>query len=77
MRVLKVDFMQGGRRAPTVHLKHGRGLVCRYIIQNDVDDVEALKGFDLEGYAFESLTDAVITFARDAAPPKKKQKTKK
>jgi len=76
VRVLKVDFMQGGRRAPTVHLKHGRGLVCRYIIQNDVDDVEALKGFDLEGYSFSDMSDDVITFARDAAPPKKPAKKK-
>ena len=49
VKVLKVDFHQGGKRAPTVHLKHGRGLVARYVMQHDVDDVAGLKKFDLEG----------------------------
>ena len=71
VKVLKVDFHQGGKRAPTVHLKHGRGLVARYVMQHDVDDVAGLKKFDLEGYAFASLDESTIVFARAAAPPKK------
>ena len=71
VKVLKVDFHQGGKKAPTVHLKYGRGLVARYVMQHDVDDVAGLKKFDLEGYAFASMDESTIVFARAAAPPKK------
>ena len=71
VRVLKVDFHQAGKRAPTVHLKYSRGLVARYIMQHDCDDIASLKNFDLEGYSFSSIDDDTIVFARAAAPPKK------
>ena len=79
VRVVKVDFWQGGKKAPTVHLKHGRGLVARYIFMNDCDSLDALKGFDLEGYSYdgEHSSDDVMVFARESAPPKaKKARTK-
>lgn len=34
------------------YAKKARGLMARYIIQNQLDSAEALKGFDLEGYAY-------------------------
>ena len=78
VRVVKVDFWQGGKKAPTVHLKHGRGLVARYIFMNDCDSLDALKGFDLEGYSYdgEHSSNDVMVFARESAPPKKKARTK-
>ena len=78
VRVVKVDFHQAGRKAPTVHLKHGRGLVARYVFQNDCDDLEALKKFDLEGYAYDASnsSDDVIVFSREG-PPKKPPASKK
>ena len=74
VRVVKVDFWQGGKKAPTVHLKHGRGLVARYVFTHDCDSLDALKGFDLEGYSYdgEHSSDDVMVFARESAPPKKK-----
>ena len=59
--------------ASQVHLKHGRGLVARYIMLHDVDSVDALKGFDLEDYSFSASAskDDVLVFLRDAAPAKK------
>lgn len=79
VQVVKVEFWQGGKKAPTVHLKHGRGLVARYVFMHDCDSLEALQGFDLEGYEYsiEYSSDDVLVFARDAAPPKKKARTKK
>mmetsp|Transcript_28828 Transcript_28828/g.89084 ORF Transcript_28828/g.89084 Transcript_28828/m.89084 type:complete len:274 (+) Transcript_28828:558-1379(+) len=73
VQVVKIEFHQGGKKAPTVHLKHGRGLVARYIMLHDVDSVDALKGFDLEDYSFSASAskDDVLVFSRDAAPAKK------
>ena len=34
--------------------KKARGLMVRYIIDNNIETVEGLKGFNLEGYAFDS-----------------------
>ena len=34
------------------YVKCARGLMVRYAAQNAVEDVEQLKQFDLEGYAF-------------------------
>lgn len=34
------------------HAKRARGLMTRYAIEHRIEDPEALKGFDLEGYAF-------------------------
>ena len=78
VRVVKIDFWQGGKKAPTVHLKHGRGLVARYVFTHDCDSLDALKGFDLEGYSYdgEHSSDDVMVFARESAPPKKKARTK-
>ena len=78
VRVVKVDFWQGGKKAPTVHLKHGRGLVTRYVFTHDCDSLDALKGFDLEGYEYDAShsSDDVMVFARESAPPKKKARKK-
>ena len=78
VRVVKIDFWQGGKKAPTVHLKHGRGLIARYVFTHDCDSLDALKGFDLEGYEYdgEHSSDEVMVFARESAPPKKKARTK-
>jgi hypothetical protein len=46
--------------------KRARGLMSRYIIDERLDDIEALKGFDAEGYAFDPSLSAADTwvFAR-------------
>ncbi|KAJ1459221.1 hypothetical protein M885DRAFT_511803 [Pelagophyceae sp. CCMP2097] len=73
--VVKIDFHQGGRRAAAIHLKHGRGLMVRYIIRNRCDDAEALQGFDAEGYCFCAAKSdaAILVFERAAAPAVKKK----
>ena len=79
VRVVKVDFWQGGKKAPTVHLKHGRGLVARYVFTHDCDSLDALKGLTSRAihYDGEHSSDDVMVFARDSAPPKtKKARTK-
>lgn len=46
------DWKGGGYKIISFYAKRARGLMSRYAITKRVDDVEALKGFDLEGYAF-------------------------
>lgn len=48
------------------YAKKARGLMARYIIQNQLTDAEQLKGFDLEGYGYnaELSTSKEIVFTR-------------
>ena len=46
------DWKGGRYKIVSFYAKRARGLMSRYVIQNRVDDVEGLKGFDAEGYAF-------------------------
>ncbi|MGV8095167.1 MAG: peroxide stress protein YaaA [Mangrovibacterium sp.] len=34
--------------------KRARGLMCRFMVTNNISDPEDLKAFDLEGYHFNS-----------------------
>lgn len=46
------DWKDGRYKIISFYAKRARGLMSRYAIENRVDDVEALKAFDSEGYAF-------------------------
>ncbi|MDH6309134.1 cytoplasmic iron level regulating protein YaaA (DUF328/UPF0246 family) [Dysgonomonas sp. PFB1-18] len=41
-----------GYKQIVVYAKKARGMMARFIIQNQITDAEYLKGFDTEGYAF-------------------------
>ncbi len=41
-----------GYRQVVVHTKKARGMMVRFIIENKINDLEHLKAFDYEGYAF-------------------------
>lgn len=41
-----------GYKQIVVYAKKARGMMTRYIIKNQLNDVEQLKGFDTEGYSF-------------------------
>jgi hypothetical protein len=60
-------FMDNGKIV-SVYAKRARGLMCRYIIQNRISDVEGIKQFNLEGYAFSAAqsTDSTLMFSRGA-----------
>ena len=54
-RLLDVAFedWKGGRyKIISFYAKRARGLMSRYVITRRIDEVEALQGFDAEGYAF-------------------------
>lgn len=56
VRVIEIDFREegpGGLRFNTFAAKRARGMVARYICEQRLDDPEAVKGFDNDGYAYD------------------------
>ena len=60
------DFKNGEYKTIMTFAKLARGYMVRYIIDNDIDTVEGLKGFNNEGYAFDDnlSTDTELVFTR-------------
>jgi uncharacterized protein len=50
-RYMKVVFWEEGR-AIAVHAKKARGMMVRFIAENNVQDIAGVQGFDKEGYSF-------------------------
>ena len=48
------DWKNGQYKIISFYAKKARGLMARYIIQNQITDVEQLKSFDLAGYQYSS-----------------------
>lgn len=60
------DWKNGQYKMISFFAKKARGFMARYIIENQITDVEQLKAFDVAGYGYnEALsTDAVPVFTR-------------
>ena len=60
------DFKNGEYKTIMTFAKLARGYMVRYIIDNDIDTVEGLKGFNIKGYAFDDnlSTDTELVFTR-------------
>ncbi|MEH6756617.1 MAG: peroxide stress protein YaaA [Parasphingorhabdus sp.] len=68
-RVIEVDFRKDGPEGSkfiSFEAKRARGMMARYICENHLQDAEALKGFDSDGYKFdaENSTDNSLHFLR-------------
>jgi len=51
------DYKNGNYKVISFYAKKARGLMARYIIENEIKNQEELKAFNLEGYSFnEELT---------------------
>ena len=48
------DYKNGQLKMISFFAKKARGLMVRYIIDNDINNIENLKGFNYEGYAFDT-----------------------
>ena len=46
------DYKNGHYKVISFYAKKARGLMCRYIIENNITETEPLKGFDLGGYQY-------------------------
>lgn len=64
------DWKNGQYKMISFFAKKARGLMARYIIQNQVDQTEGLKDFNLEGYYFDkkSSSENDFVFLRDEKP---------
>jgi cytoplasmic iron level regulating protein YaaA (DUF328/UPF0246 family) len=60
------DWKDGRYRVISFYAKRARGLMARYIIENRINEPEALKDFDTEGYAFKRAAsdDSTYVFQR-------------
>ncbi len=60
------DFKNGQYKTIMTFAKKARGLMVRYIIENNIETIEALKGFDVDGYGFsqEMSTETELVFTR-------------
>ena len=61
------DFKNGKLKIISFYAKKARGLMTRYILDNDINSVNDLKGFDYEGYCYneqESLNSNELVFVR-------------
>lgn len=56
IRVIDVDFRESGPKGPrfvSFNAKRARGMMARFLCEHHIDDVEGMKGFDSDGYAFD------------------------
>ena len=60
------EFKSGDYKIVMTYAKRARGLMVRYIIENNINTLEELKGFNTEGYLYtESLSsDSELVFTR-------------
>lgn len=72
---VKVVFQQEGK-VIAVHAKRARGLMVRYISDNQITNLDDVKKFDLEGYSFveKRSDDCTLTFDRSKQDMSKKEK---
>lgn len=55
-------------KAVAIHAKRARGAMVRWILENSIDDVADVKGFDVNGYRLDEAlsTENSLVFVRDA-----------
>ncbi len=65
VRIVAVDFRDGDRFV-SFHAKKARGLMARWMIEHRITDIDAMRGFDSAGYAYDAdaSTDDQWRFAR-------------
>ena len=67
IRVVAIDFREGeAQKFVSFHAKKARGMVARWLVEHRVEDIEGIKGFDSDGYAYDvaGSSDAQFRFVR-------------
>ncbi|MCC2976721.1 peroxide stress protein YaaA [Sphingomonas sp. PL-96] len=57
IRVIEVDFREPGPDGPrfvSFHAKRARGIMARWMCEHRVTEVDAMRGFDSDGYRFDA-----------------------
>jgi uncharacterized protein len=66
------ELKDGKARVLSFYAKAARGRMARYVIDHRVTDVEALKGFDWDGYQFDPATSTGTDWVFSRAQPEVK-----
>ena len=56
-RIIEVEFREPGADGPrfvSFHAKRARGMMARWMCEHHVTDIEAMRGFDSDGYRFDA-----------------------
>ncbi len=67
VRVVAIDFREGSaEKFVSFHAKKARGMVARWMAEHRIEDIESMKGFDTDGYAYDAAgsSDAIWRFVR-------------
>lgn len=61
------EYREDKYKIIAINAKRARGLMTRYIIQNEIEDISKIKKFNLDGYEFneEMSSDTEYVFTRD------------
>lgn len=57
VRVIEVEFREPGPDGPrfvSFNAKQARGMMARWLCEHHITDVEAMRGFDMDGYRFDA-----------------------
>ena len=57
IRVIEVEFREPGPNGPrfiSFNAKRARGMMARWMCEHHVSDIEAMRGFDTDGYRFDA-----------------------
>ncbi|WP_028055714.1 YaaA family protein [Sphingobium bisphenolivorans] len=57
VRVIEVEFREPGPNGPrfvSFNAKRARGMMARWMCEHHVSDIEAMRGFDSDGYSFDA-----------------------
>ena len=60
------EFKNGQYSVVMMYAKHARGAMARYLIEQNITDIEELKLYDVDGYQYDDLlsTDSEWVFTR-------------
>lgn len=73
IHVVTCVFKDDGK-IKSVYAKEARGLMTRYVIQNEIDDVEEIKNFNVNGYEFSDNESDDLTFIFHRCNDKKRKR---
>lgn len=67
VRTVAIDFREGAdARFISFHAKQARGMMARWVIEHRIEDIDALCGFDTDGYRYdpEASSERQLRFVR-------------
>ena len=54
VRIIAVDFREADGRFVSFHAKRARGMVARWMVEHRITELDGMKTFDRDGYAFDA-----------------------